>query len=654
MKILPIATDQRGSGNFALPLSKPTVFFEFVGLGCTMQYRHLWLAGLLAQAGAVQAMGLGEMELQSHLGAPLQAELNLFSPGQYDQEDIRVRIARLDVYDRLGAHYEPFHSQIEFDVRRDASGQLQVLARSRKRLTEPFLDIVVELSWPSGSTYRRYNLLVDPPEYALRWQSPRSKQVQPVEAASVQLARRTVTPAARANTAATTTLTRTVTTPLPAGDAYVVKQGDSLWKIARQLGGQGSHSVHALMQELFVANPDAFVRGDRDRLKLGATLRLPLAADAVLQQLPAQSAPAQNSSSRPGRVAQTVAATAATAAPATGVDIQAELTQAQQAQHAAVPDDVAGIQAAIAQLQREKQELQQFQQQLKAEMTEVLEQRIAATEALLQAEKLQRQMETGGNAFKGTVERLPQAVQPATSTFVANPVTATSFADPAPKVLSDVRFRDLMAATESPSPGTLDMTAAVAAQDLLSPTPSLSNRMIGNSGPSLWYLLAMVPLGILVVLMGMRSHRVQQIRRTEQVKDENLHDLVFGSRRDRTRSESPDQLQQALTQIREKADTHGKQRTQQLADEALEPRDDLKQMIDLYLLYSQYQKALNVILTEITKRPGRADLRLYLMRVYAEMGDWKAFEEQEDVLRRLGQQQLLEQASQLRAQKGAH
>jgi pilus assembly protein FimV len=626
-----------------------------------MQYRHLWLAGLLAQAGAVQAMGLGDMALRSHLGAPLQAELNLFSPGQYDQEDIRVRIARLDVYDRLGAHYEPFHSQIEFDVRRDASGQLQVLARSRKRLTEPFLDIVVELSWPSGSTYRRYNLLVDPPEYALRWQSPRSNQAQPVEAASVQLARRVTAPVTR-STPAQATAKPAPGSSVTIGAAYVVKQGDSLWKIARQLGGQGSHSVHALMQELYAANPDAFVRGDRDRLKLGATLRLPLPADATSQQLLAQSAPAQNSSPRSNPVPQTAATTAA---PATSVDIQAELTQAQQAQHAAVPEDVAGIQAAIAQLQREKQELQQFQQQLKAEMTEVLEQRIAATEALLQMEQLQRQMQTSGSTLTGAVERVPEKAptQAATSATVANTDTTNSaptltdsislLADPAPRALSDVRFRDLMAVAEPPSPGTLDMTAAVAAQDLLSPTPSLSNRMIGNSGPSLWYLLAMVPLGILVVLMGMRSHRVQQIRRTEQVKDENLHDLVFGSRRDRTRSESPDQLQQALTQIREKADTHGKQRSQQLANEALEPRDDLKQMIDLYLLYSQYQKALNVILTEITKRPGRADLRLYLMRVYAEMGDWKAFEEQEDVLRRLGQQQLLEQASQLRAQKGA-
>ena len=77
-------------------------------------------------------------------------------------------------------------------------------------------------------------------------------------------------------------------------------------------------------------------------------------------------------------------------------------------------------------------------------------------------------------------------------------------------------------------------------------------------------------------------------------------------------------------------------------------RDELKQMIDLYMLYSQYQKAQNVILTEISKRPARTDLRLYLMQVYAAMNDWKAFDGQLEVLRRMGNPQLLEEALKLR------
>lgn len=614
-----------------------------MGLGCTMQYRHLLLAGLCTQAGIVHGMGLGEMELLSHLGTPLQAELELLSPAQLDPQEIHIRIARSDVYNRLGARFDTFHNQIEFDVRRNANGQISIHAYSKKRVLEPFLDIVVELSWPTGTTYRRYNLLVDPPAYAMRWQKADSKsKVKPVESAAMQIAQRNKSEHPRSVISSGD------------GDTYVVRSGDSLWKIAKRLRPEGDHSVHEVMQWVYTANPDAFIKGDRNRLKLGASLRLPAALEAIEPQQ--QIADYSQRATTP--VAVTAANTVMTTVPhRDGLDIQAALQNAQQAQAASVPDSVAEIQAAIARLQQEKAELKAFQMQLKAEMADVLNERVAATEALLQAERAQRDMmlNKSAKAPVAVAEPSTPVVEPAidvTVAPVAEPVVALpSVADPAPSVaaLSDVRFRDLIGEDSEPS-HQLEMSAALASQDLLHPTPRISNRLIGSGGSGLWYLLAMVPLGILVVLMGMRSHRVQQIRRSEQVKDEDLHDLVFGSRRDRTRSESPEKIRQALSQIREKVDHNERQRQEQHTAESMEARDDLKQMIDLYLLYSQYQKALNVILTEITKRPGRPDLRLYLMQVYAEMGDWKAFEEQEEVLRRLGQLQLLEQSRQFRKQ----
>lgn len=597
-----------------------------------MQYRYWLLAGVLAHAGAAQAMGLGQMEVRSHLGSPLQADLNLFSPGTLDQQEIQVRIARLDAYDRLGARYDPFHGQITFDVRRDANGQIQIVATSRNRVTEPFLDIVVELSWPSGTTYRRYNLLVDPPNYALRWQNTQPKpRGAPLEKAALQLATQTRPVPAPAKAPVKTVPERAAHPgALPAGEAYVVRSGDSLWKIARRMSGNGAVSVHGVMQTLFVTNPQAFIQGDRNRLRLGATLYLPAGESAPTTQVAA----------------------------------------AQPQQHADIPDDRLAIQAAIARLQREKRELQEYQEQLKTEMAEVLQQRIAATEALLQAEGQQAQSTQATVSVSvpapasvpvasdvATFEPAgpqPQANEPHPLSVqqgvpaAAQPASVVSVEAVAPRArsLSDVRIRDLLAVAESPSPAS-DMAVAVAAQDMLNPMAPRADRIHISNG--LWYLVAMLPLGILLLLMGMRSRRVQKIRRTDKVKNEDLHELVFGSRRDRTQAEAPDQLQHALSQIREKADTHGRQRQQQLATEVLDARDDLKQMVDLYLVYSQYQKALNVILTEITKRPASADLRLYLMRVYAEMGDWQAFAEQEEVLRRLGQDHLLEQASLLRS-----
>ncbi len=50
-----------------------------------------------------------------------------------------------------------------------------------------------------------------------------------------------------------------------------IKQGESLWSVARKTGGG---NPQARMQALFERNPDAFVNGDMNRLKVGATLNL--------------------------------------------------------------------------------------------------------------------------------------------------------------------------------------------------------------------------------------------------------------------------------------------------------------------------------------------------------------------------------------------
>ena len=192
---------------------------------------------------------------------------------------------------------------------------------------------------------------------------------------------------------------------------------------------------------------------------------------------------------------------------------------------------------------------------------------------------------------------------------------------------------------------------AGAAQDLIGPRSHPSDALVNRSGHGLWVVLGLIPLGMLIVFLGMRAHRVQEIRRSEAIKDEDLYDLVFGAKRDRNSSDSPEQIERAIHQIREKAghfEQHAEFPDQELDDEHLASKDDVSQMIELYMLYSQYQKALNVILTEISKRPTRKDLRLYLMQVYAHMQDWRSFEDQMEVLQRMGDEGLIKKAQEIR------
>ena len=602
-----------------------------------MKLRNLVLAAALAQAGLVHGMGLGELELQSYLGNPLQADLRIVGPGQFDQDDIRVRIARPEVYERFGARFEAFHNQIDFTVQPSPGGSIRVQANSKGRVQEPFLDIVVELSWPQGTTYRRYSLLVDPPAYAARWQKT-APSARPLETAAIALAQQPATPRPASARAAASTRRPTIA-PAHADHTrpYVVQAGDSLWKIARRLQSGSGTSIPGLMDQLLAANPRAFIDGDPARLRQGVTLYLPAEAAAVADTVapqPPVTRPADGMSApSTAQVPAMPAAVAVTPEDQT-LDIQAELASAQQAGQAAVPETLEEIRAALAQLEREKAELRQFQAQVKQDMVQVLEQRIAVSQALQQAELSQRGLE-------------PVVETPSAS---ADPAQSTPAAESAPAEVAPVTLSTLLAPRKS-APPHLE-TATLNAQDLLQPEPAISNLLVSRTGPNLWYLVAMLPLGLLVVLLGMRSQRVHKIRQSEVLKDGELYELVFGSRRDRSRTDSPDQVRKALEQIREKAG-HAEQPVVAPATAMGNPdqgvsRDELKQMIDLYMLYSQYQKAQNVILTEISKRPARTDLRLYLMQVYAAMNDWKAFDDQLEVLRRMGNPQLLEEALKLR------
>ena len=55
---------------------------------------------------------------------------------------------------------------------------------------------------------------------------------------------------------------------------YVVQPGDTLYAIARAMAGSGRAQVAAAARRVFERNPQAFVDGDIDRLRAGATLQL--------------------------------------------------------------------------------------------------------------------------------------------------------------------------------------------------------------------------------------------------------------------------------------------------------------------------------------------------------------------------------------------
>ncbi|MFC6684985.1 FimV family protein [Marinobacter koreensis] len=122
----------------------------------------LALAGGLG-SGVAQALGLGEIELQSYLNEPLDAEIVLPQSEGVSPGDVFVNLAPESAYERVGLDRSQFLSKLRFEVVTGTDGNLVVNVSSREPLREPYLNFLLELTWPNGRLMREYAVLVDPP-----------------------------------------------------------------------------------------------------------------------------------------------------------------------------------------------------------------------------------------------------------------------------------------------------------------------------------------------------------------------------------------------------------------------------------------------------------------------------------------------------------
>ncbi|NMT63731.1 FimV/HubP family polar landmark protein [Marinobacter orientalis] len=228
----------------------------------------LALAGGLG-SGVAQALGLGEIELQSYLNEPLDAEINLRKSEGVDPGDVFVNIAPDSAYERVGIDRNHFLTKLDFRVTTTPDGSLVVNVSSREPLREPYLNFLLEVTWPNGRLMREYAVLVDPPVYAE--ESGVQEQIAaPATREAAQPSRQQTQPRAQARSQAPQrTASERARSYGPTGPS------DTLWNIAASVRPDNSVSMQQVMLALQDLNPDAFMGGNINRLKRGEVLRVP-------------------------------------------------------------------------------------------------------------------------------------------------------------------------------------------------------------------------------------------------------------------------------------------------------------------------------------------------------------------------------------------
>lgn len=216
---------------------------------------------------AVNAAGMGNVNVLSSLGQPLRAEIELLSVSKADVPLLIVRLAPVQAYRQANVPFVAADAGIRVSVAQRADGRPYISVTSLRPVNEPFVNLIVELSWATGILTREYAVLLDPPGYTPAQSAPVAAAAPAAPAAVTRPAPPRAAPAAVAAPAKP-----------PAMREYTVKRGDTLSRIARSTRPEGV-SVEQMLVALYRSNPDAFINNNMNLLRAGATLRVPGAAE---------------------------------------------------------------------------------------------------------------------------------------------------------------------------------------------------------------------------------------------------------------------------------------------------------------------------------------------------------------------------------------
>ena len=124
--------------------------------------KALLAAFLLTLPSLGWTLGLGESTSASRLGEHLEATIKVVSDGEfYHAHEIKARKVSIEKAKKLG--FDVDYTPHQFDFTSEGKGEsLIIKLKSRKKIQEPFLNIVVELEWPGGIIYREYTFLLNP------------------------------------------------------------------------------------------------------------------------------------------------------------------------------------------------------------------------------------------------------------------------------------------------------------------------------------------------------------------------------------------------------------------------------------------------------------------------------------------------------------
>jgi len=254
------------------------------------------LAMMLA-AGPVLALGLGNIQVKSHLDELFSAVIPLSAGSPSDLNGLSVSLGSAAAFRHAGIEATDALSTLHFTVQTQGS-QSVVVVNSDKPIREPFLNFLVQVQWNGGTLLREYTVLMNPPDLSARPSpTPAASEVNSAPSAVAQPRPESVArpeprpvpklrPATSAMGQSAASATTAIQTREAASGNHIadgsrygpVKPLEIFWSIATRARPDAAVSLYQVLWSIYDANRSAFNHGRFDGLMEGSTLDIPSAA----------------------------------------------------------------------------------------------------------------------------------------------------------------------------------------------------------------------------------------------------------------------------------------------------------------------------------------------------------------------------------------
>ncbi|MEZ5496186.1 MAG: FimV/HubP family polar landmark protein [Gammaproteobacteria bacterium] len=253
-------------------------------------FRKLILPASILASLQVNALGLGNLQVNSALDEVLDGKIPLVADSTEDLSGIKVGLATSEDYERvdLDKSYVPANIKIEV---LEEDGNKFISLSSEGPVSEPIISLLLSVDWANGHLLREYTVLLDPPLFNNT--QIEQNYSQPVQTNTYQQNQSFDEGESPTSTSSTqTTISPTPQTSSSNSESsynsssmgskkVTVEAGDTLWRIANQ-HNSGYGSPQQMMVAIFNNNPAAFNNNDMNQLRKGAVLDIPDADEVTM------------------------------------------------------------------------------------------------------------------------------------------------------------------------------------------------------------------------------------------------------------------------------------------------------------------------------------------------------------------------------------